>query len=197
MTTLLVASGGGHLQQLAALVPRLGLTGQLVWATPQSGLAEHLLREETHIVLPHTHPRDWRGALRLAGPATRILKHHGIRRVISTGASPAPPLFLAAASMGLEMHYIESATRSEGPSLSGRLVSTIRSASLYSQYPSWAQGRWHFAGSIFDPFTPEPTAHPEPIRRVVVTLGTETYGFRRALERVDDVRKLDSCDGEK
>ena len=145
------------------------------------------------MVLPHTPPRDWRSAVHLVGPASHIIREYDVTRVISTGASPAPPFFLAAAPHGLEMHYIESATRSHGPSMSGKLVSTIPAVHLYSQYPSWAHGRWHFAGSIFDPFSAAPASDPDhPIRHVVVTLGTETYGFRRALERLIKVLPHDA-----
>ena len=188
MTTILVASGGGHLQQLHSLLPRLGLNDDVIWATPDSGLAQHLLRNEERIVLPNTPPRDWRGAVRLSGRAMRLLKRTGADRIISTGASPAPPFFLAGEALGLEMHYIESATRSNGPSLSGKLVSMLPSARLYTQYPECAGGRWRFAGSIFDPFRAEETiGQAKGLQRVVVTLGTEAYGFRRAVERLLEV----------
>lgn len=187
MTTMLVASGGGHLQQLASLVPRFGWTDEekVIWATPKSGLSDHILHGQEHFELPYTMPRDWRGALKLTRIAARILRQSAARRIISTGASPAPPFFLAGASMGLELHYIESATRCAGPSLSGRLVSMVPSANLYTQYPHCVEGRWRFAGSIFDPYAPGDVPPPgSAIQRVVVTLGTEGYGFRRAVERL-------------
>ena len=193
MTTILVASGGGHLQQLVTLLPRLGLTDDLIWATPKTGLSDHLLRDQEHWVLPNIRPRDWRAAIQLAGIARGMLKDSGATRVISTGATPAPPFFLAGASLGLELHYIESATRSNGPSLSGKLISMLPSAHLYTQYPEWASGRWHFAGSIFDPFTPASAPSTGlDLRRVVVTLGTEAFGFRRAVERLIDVLPRDA-----
>ena len=185
MTTILLASAGGHLQQLHSLFPRLGLSDDVIWATPDSALAQHLLRDEQRIVLPYTPPRDWKAAIRLSGTALQLLKRTGAKRIISTGASPAPPFFLAGEALGLDMHYIESATRSNGPSLSGKLVSMLPSAHLYTQYPECAGGRWRFAGSIFDPFSPEKATGQAPsLQRVVVTLGTEAYGFRRAVERL-------------
>jgi UDP-N-acetylglucosamine--N-acetylmuramyl-(pentapeptide) pyrophosphoryl-undecaprenol N-acetylglucosamine transferase len=189
MRTVLVASGGGHLQQLYSFLPRLGLdSDDVIWATPDSGLAQHLLRDEERVILPYTRPRDWRGALRLTGSALQLLRRTGAERIISTGASPAPPFFLAGETLGLEMHYIESATRSEGPSLSGKLVSMLPSAFLYTQYPEWAGGRWRFAGSIFDPYKREDAIRDtKGLQRVVVTLGTEAYGFRRAVERLLEV----------
>ena len=153
MKTVLVASGGGHLQQLHSLLPRMGLADDVVWVTPASGLSTDLLREQPHFELPHPRPRDWRGAIRMTKIARQFLKQCGAERIISTGASPAPPFFLAGASLGLELHYIESATRSRGPSLSGTLVSWVPQANLYTQYPGWADRRWSFAGSIFDGYT--------------------------------------------
>lgn len=185
MTTVLVASGGGHLRQLVTLAPRMGLEDDIIWVTPHSGLSEDVLRDAEHVAIPYTAPRDWRGALRLTGLALNLLKSLGAIRVISTGASPAPPFFLAGASLGLDLHYVESATRSDGPSLSGRLVARVPSAHLYTQYPQWADERWKFVGSIFDPYSSADSQQPpQPVRRVVVTLGTEAYGFRRALERL-------------
>ena len=185
MSTVLVASGGGHLQQLLALAPRLGLGPELVWVAPASGLTDDLLREQRHIEIPYAPSRDWRASIRLVPMASRILSEVGASRIISTGASPAPPFFLAGARLGLDMHYIESATRTMGPSLSGRLVAALPSVALYTQYPSWAGDRWHFEGSIFDPYSAEPIEPADsPLRRVVVTLGTEAFGFRRAVERL-------------
>jgi UDP-N-acetylglucosamine transferase subunit ALG13 len=37
---------------------------------------------------------------------------------------------------------------------------------------------------VFDEFAPEPILDPKPIQRVVVTLGTITFGFRRLVERL-------------
>lgn len=183
--TLLVASAGGHLQQLWSMLPRFSLTSDVIWATPRSGLSESLLNGQAQFELPYTKPRDWQGALHLTAIAYSMLKRSGARRIISTGASPAPPFFLAGAALGLELHYIESATRSEGPSLSGALIERIPSAHLYTQYPEWANSRWHYAGSIFDPYRPGCTrSGRQAPQRVVVTLGTEAFDFRRAVERL-------------
>jgi UDP-N-acetylglucosamine transferase subunit ALG13 len=48
-------------------------------------------------------------------------------------------------------------------------------------------------GSIFDNFVAGPTLdRPAPIRRVVVTVGTnESYGFRRLIERLADILSPD------
>jgi UDP-N-acetylglucosamine transferase subunit ALG13 len=102
--------------------------------------------------------------------------------VISTGSLPAVPFFLAGAMLRLDLHYIESATRSLGPSLTGKLASMIPGTNLYTQYASQASGRWNFAGSVFDPYRVElSTSVAASVSRVVVTLGTEAYPFSRAV----------------
>lgn len=185
MRTVLVASGGGHLQQLMSLVPRLDLGPDIIWATPDTGLSRDALRGQEHFVLPYSKPRDWRAAVELTAVAYQMLKRCKAERIVSTGASPAPPFFLAGSARGLDLHYIESATRSAGPSLSGQLVSMLPWAHLYCQYPDWSRGRWHYSGSIFDPFKPvESGPARKSVGRVVVTLGTEDFSFRRAVERL-------------
>ncbi|MGV1004634.1 MAG: glycosyltransferase [Candidatus Nanopelagicales bacterium] len=186
MTTLLVSSGGGHLQQLIALQERMQLPGDVAWAAPKSGLTDRL-RGQSYYEIPYIRARDWVGASRLTGIARRIIAETGAKRIVSTGAAPAPPFFLAGAAKGLDLHYVETATRSNGPSLSGRLVSLLPSAHLYTQYRHLAEGRWKFRGSIFDSFEAAARPRPERISKVVVSLGTERFGFRRALEAVHRV----------
>jgi len=183
MTTVLVASGGGHLQQMLSLLPRMGLGDRIVWATPDSALSRDALRTAEHIEIPYLPARDWRGALKLLRTSRGILREVGAQRIISTGAAPAPPFFLAGAAMGMDLHFIETATRSAGPSLSGQLVSRIPSTHLYTQYPHLVNDRWHFRGSIFDPFdVVQGSSSTPPLKKIVVSLGTEKFDFRRAVE---------------
>src|SRR6185437_6952180 len=60
------------------------------------------------------------GDLRLTAeplPARRVLRGGRFTRVVSTGASVAASFFLPALRSGVPCHYIESATRTVGPSL--------------------------------------------------------------------------------
>ncbi|WP_328348503.1 glycosyltransferase [Micromonospora sp. NBC_00421] len=187
MTTLLVASTGGHLAELHDLLPRLGVQDDCVWATFDSPQSRSLLDGHEVIHVPPAATRDPVGALRDLLAARRVLCGGRFRRVISTGASVAMSFFLPAARHGLDCRYIESATRTEGPSLTGRLVARVPRTRLYTQYPGWADGRWRYGGSIFDGYLPAPTA-PRPVSRVVVTLGTQDrFGFPRLLQRLVDV----------
>jgi len=88
-------------------------------------------------------------------------------------------------------NYVESAARSAGSSLTGRLSGRLPGVRLYTQYSGWADARWRWVGSVFDGFEPvQPVAVPEGgLRRVVVTLGTQGgFPFRRGLEAL--VRRL-------
>jgi UDP-N-acetylglucosamine--N-acetylmuramyl-(pentapeptide) pyrophosphoryl-undecaprenol N-acetylglucosamine transferase len=187
MTTLLVASTGGHLAELHDLAPRLGITDRR-WVTFDSPQSRSLLRGEDVVHVPPATSRDVVGAARDLIAAHRMFRRDTYDRVISTGASVALAFFLPAARAGIECCYIESATRTAGPSLTGRLVARVPRTRLFTQHRSWADDRWGYGGSVFDGFTGVPHPAPRPVRTVVVTLGThERYVFPRLLRRLVDI----------
>ncbi len=187
MTTLLVASTGGHLAELHDLVPRLGVRERR-WVTFDSPQSRSLLDGEDVVHVPPATSRDLGGAVRNMLLARKMLRSHRYERVISTGASVAMSFFVPATAAGVECTYIESAIRTDGPSLTGRLAARLPRTRLYTQYPSWADGTWRYAGSIFDAFTATPVPVRRPVHKVVVTLGThERYTFPRLLNRLVDI----------
>ena len=184
MTTLLVASTGGHLAELHDLTPRLGV-GARRWVTFDSPQSRSLLEGEDVVYVPPATSRDLVGTVRDLVVAKRMFKKERYARVISTGASVAMAFFLPATAAGVPCSYIESATRTRGPSLTGRLAARVPRARLYTQYPGWADDTWRYGGSIFDAFEAAPIAAPRPVRKVVVTLGThERYTFPRLLNHL-------------
>lgn len=188
MTTLLVASTGGHLKQLHELHRRLdGVEGPFRWATFDTPQSRSLLAEEDVDFVPFVGGRDPLNVARNFGHARRILRDHPVEALVSTGSSVALPFFATARAKRLTCHYIESAARSEGPSLTGRLISRIPGVDLYCQYPGWAEGRWRFRGSVFDAYegVGREAGGGAEIRRVVVTLGTyRGYGFPLLIRRL-------------
>ena len=187
MTTLLVASTGGHLAELHDLAPRLGV-GDRRWVTFDSPQSRSLLADEDVVFVPPASSRDLVGAVRDLVVARRMFGRRRYDRVISTGAGVAMSFFLPATAAGLECTYIESATRTRGPSLTGRMAARMPRARLYTQHPSWADDTWRYGGSIFDAFSAEPIAEPRPVRKVVVTLGTQDrYLFPRLLTRLVEI----------
>jgi UDP-N-acetylglucosamine transferase subunit ALG13 len=104
--------------------------------------------------------------------------------VISTGSGIALTFLPLARAKGLRATYVESAARSRGPSLTGRILANVPGVRLGTQYRSWADERWMYVGSVLDGYAPAPSLRPPEIRSVVVTLGTIPYDFRRLVERL-------------
>ena len=188
MTTLLVASTGGHLKQLHRLYGRLaGVEGPFRWVTFDTPQSRSLLQDETVEFVRFVGGRDPFNLLRNVPAANRLTRDAEVGAIVSTGSSMALPFFTLARVRRLRCHYIESAARGDGPSVTGRLMSRIPGVCLYSQYPGWAAGRWHYRGSVFDSFeaTTLAAGPPQRLARVVVTLGTfRGYGFERLVRRL-------------
>ncbi|MDO5663198.1 MAG: glycosyltransferase [Brachybacterium sp.] len=185
---LLVASTGGHLEQLARLEPRLRPEASYAeFVTFDDQQSRSLLAGRRVSYVPRIPPRGLRQALQAVPHAIRILRAGRFDSVVSTGSAIAVPFMLAARSMGVECHYIESAARTDGPSLTGRILARVPGMHLYSQYPDWALDPWGYGGSVFDGFTSTETdeRRTTSVDRVVVTFGTmQGYPYRRAVEVV-------------
>jgi UDP-N-acetylglucosamine--N-acetylmuramyl-(pentapeptide) pyrophosphoryl-undecaprenol N-acetylglucosamine transferase len=188
MATLLIASTGGHLKQLNRLYSRLeGIGAPFRWATFDTPQSRSLLAGEPVDFVPFVGGRDPGNVARNFAHARRILREHDVETLVSTGSAVALPFFITARAKRLRCHYIESAARSEGPSLTGKLIARVPGVGLYCQYPSWAGGRWRFRGSVFDAFDAgeRDEAQGASLRKVVVTLGTyRGYGFPLLVERL-------------
>jgi UDP-N-acetylglucosamine--N-acetylmuramyl-(pentapeptide) pyrophosphoryl-undecaprenol N-acetylglucosamine transferase len=191
LTTLLVASTGGHLKQLHRLHCHLrGIAGPFHWVTFDTPQARSLLAEEAVDYVPFVGGRDPLNVARNLPQARRILREREVATVVSTGSAVALPFFALARAERRACHYIESAARIEGPSLTGKLMTAIPGVHRYAQYRAWANGRWEYGGSVFDAF--EPVAPREAdevwIRHAVVTLGSyKGFGFRRLVERLVEI----------
>lgn len=183
---MLAASTGGHLDQLIRLRPRLGSLGEdVVWATFDTPQSRSRLQGEPVVFVQAIFPRDYAALARSLRPAAQTLKTHEISTVVSTGSGIALSLIPLARARSIPCHYIESAARSDGPSLTGRLLTRVPGVKLYTQYRGWAGGHWHYAGSVFDGFAAATPRDHVDIRRVVVTLGMiKPYGFRSLVERL-------------
>ena len=160
LTTLLVASTGGHLKQLHRLHRRLAaLDGPL------------RLGDLRHPAEPLAAGRGGRStsspssaaATRATSPATcrrarRILRSHEVDTMVSTGSAVALPFFALGRARAAALHYIESAARSEGPSLTGQadLPDPRRPPLLPSTRPG-PRGAGAFAARCSTP-SPAPSA---------------------------------------
>src|SRR3954451_15886620 len=191
---LFVASTGGHLAQLHRLRPRLRqLEGPDLWVTFDAPQSRSLLARENVRYVRYTASRDIRSVVANLRSAVSLLRGVRPRAVVSTGSGIALSFLPAARLLGIPVLYIESAARSNGPSLTGRLISRLPGVGLLAQYPAWAGERWRFAGSVFDEFAPAEAAPPRdrPLR-AVVTLGTIPFPFGRAVEQLLDLLPEDA-----
>jgi UDP-N-acetylglucosamine--N-acetylmuramyl-(pentapeptide) pyrophosphoryl-undecaprenol N-acetylglucosamine transferase len=185
--TLLVASTGGHLTQLIALAPRITDLGRTTWVTFESPQSRSLLSDQDVEFVPYLGPRGYRSLMNNLPRAVRVLRRRRPTRVVSTGAGIALAYLPLARWVGASAHYIESASRVDGPSRTGELLQRAKRVGLHTQHHQCADDRWTYVGSVFDGFEPADD-QDTGIDRVVVALGTmEIYGFRRLVERLVEV----------
>ena len=189
MTTMLVASSGGHFTQLAALWPRIESANRdCVWVTFDSPQTRSMLKDQQVEFVPYIKPRGFSSVIRNVPQAVRLIKRYQVDSIISTGSAIALAYLPYSAIRGIPTHYIESATRVEGPSVTGKALARVPGIKLYNQHQSWSNAQWKFLGSVFDGFNVVPLAQkPDRIRRAVVSVGTmEDYSFRDFFVRLAD-----------
>lgn len=187
---LFVAENGGHLDQMIRLEPRLRPAfDHVTYVTSREGDSGDLLAGQDVHFVPRVPPRALSRAVRSYLPALRLIRSHGVTDVISTGSAIAVPYLAAARTLGLRAHYIESATRTQGPSLTGRILMCTPGVHLYTQYRHLADDTWTYRGSVFDGFSVQNGTAPAPqLERVVVTLGTMSqFPFGRAVQATSRV----------
>ena len=188
-TTLLVASAGGHRSELARLTDWFAdirdCNLEPVWVTysgsPQlEGFGGRLVEAY------HPTTKNLPNAMRNYRLARRVFASYEISRVVSTGAAVAVPFMIRAQQLGIPCHYIESATRVDGPSLSGRILQHLKGVHLYRQTGDWGGARWRQGPCVFDPYTARAT---EEVRgkQVVVSLGMHSFAFDAAVAQLRDV----------
>lgn len=185
--TLLVASAGGHLDELMIHVDRLGIdTTDAVWVTSPTPQTESLLRDREVVWVPRVGSGEITKAIRGVPAAVRIHRRVRPELVVSTGALFSTPHLLAASLARCETWFIDSATRVTGPSSTGRFAQRFTNAKLYAQSTQWNDPRWTPVPSVFEAFEAldRPNADATGLARATVSLGSELWPFPRAIERV-------------
>jgi len=184
---MLVASSGGHFTQLAELWPRIeNVNTDCVWVTFDSPQTRSMLKDQQVEYVPLIKPRGLGSVMRNVPQAFKLMRKYKVDRVISTGSAIALAYLPYSAIRGIPTHYIESATRVEGPSVTGKALSRVPGIKFYNQHEAWADDQWKYLGSVFDGFDvvelPQP---PQKIKRAVVSVGTmEDYSFREFFVRL-------------
>ena len=143
---LLVCSPGGHLQQMLALRPAWE-DFDVSWITYASADVEHLLAGEDVRLAHGPTNRSVANLLRNLAVAWRVIRERRPEVILSTGAGVAPPFFVVGRLLGVRLVYVESLTRTQGLSLSGRLVAPL-AHDVFVQWPGAVSGRARYVGSI-------------------------------------------------
>lgn len=144
---LLVCSPGGHLLQLLTLQPAWDDL-ERVWVTLAAPDSEYLLRDERTVWARGPTNRSIRALFANLRLAWRVVRRERPDVIVSTGAALAVPFFLLGKLFGAHLVYVESLTRIDGPSLTGRLVYPLADA-FFVQWPGAARGRrMRFAGRL-------------------------------------------------
>jgi UDP-N-acetylglucosamine:LPS N-acetylglucosamine transferase len=119
------------------------------WATLQGPDVDYLLAAE-RVALGHGPTnRSILNLLRNLGFAWRQLRRERPDAILSTGAGLAVPFFLVGKLLRIKLVYVESLTRTESVSLSGRLVYPLADR-FFAQWPATAErlNRAEYAGSV-------------------------------------------------
>lgn len=182
----MVAATGGHLTQLVRLSSKLRASDESIWVTFDTEQSRSLLRGKQTFFVPYVSPRDWKGTLHAFQLLSRFVRKHEFEAVYSTGAAIALAAYLQPKLMRTPKIYIESVSRTAGPSLTGRLVSCIPSVRLYTQHVGWATRRWRHTESVMAHYQTRVLVpgHNRPLR-LFITLGTiRPYRFDALIEAV-------------
>lgn len=134
---LLVCSCGGHLLQLTSLRDAFAHR-ERVWVTFDKADARSLLRDEQVIHAFGPTNRNIPNAVRNLRLAWSTLRRVRPAAMVSTGAGVAVPFAWTARAMGIPVIYVESVTRIESLSLSGRMIRPI-ATDLFVQWPDLAE----------------------------------------------------------
>lgn len=121
-----------------------------VWVTFDKSDARSLLRDE-HVVYAHGPTnRNLPNAVRNLVLANRLLRRTRPAAVVTTGAGVAVPFAWLARRHGVPVVYVESFTRIDELSMSGRMIAPIADR-LYVQWPETAQAARgaRYTGNVF------------------------------------------------
>lgn len=148
MKLCLVASSGGHLMQLVRL--RSAWEGhERFWVTFEKEDAKTLLEGERVVWAHHPTNRHVPNLLRNLVLAWRLLKKEKPDAVLSTGAGVGVPFIWLGRLLGIRTVFIESLTRIQDLSLSGKLAYPVVDR-FFVQWPelSFRYRRGVFGGRV-------------------------------------------------
>ena len=134
---MLVCSPGGHLLQLLSLEPAYEDL-EATWVTLPGADVEHLLAGRDVLVAHGPTNRSLVKLLKNLPFAWNAVRRSDPDVIVSTGAGLAVPFFVIGRLLGRRLVYVESLTRSETLSISGRLVYPLADR-FFVQWPQLAR----------------------------------------------------------
>ena len=143
---LLVACSGGHLLQMMALKPAWEDL-ETRWVTLEAADSKYLLDPAKVVFAQGPVARNIPNFFRNLALARRINREFRPDVILSTGAALAVPFFIVGRVLGIRTVYVESFTRVNRPSLTGRLVYPFANV-FFVQWPGFRQRRAVYVGSV-------------------------------------------------
>lgn len=162
----------------------IGSTDDSLWVTFRTAQSESLLAGRRTLFVPYIRPRALVASMRAFHKLNREIQWitEDFTAAVTTGAAVGVSGLAAARLHRVPAFFFESVSRVAGPSLSGRFAALDPGTRLHCQYPSWANSRWEFRGSLlgkFEKLNREPSKKPS----LFVTLGTiQPYRFDAVVE---------------
>jgi len=187
-----VASTGGHLAQLVRWSELLRVRRDSVFATFDSEQSRSLLDGRRVVLLDYVPPRGFRQTIAATARLMRRTRDEQFDVVLTTGAAVSLAAYALARLRRIPVVYIESVSRFDGPSATGRILERLPGVRRYSQHAAWA-GRpgWRQGPSLLDDYAAVPVAVDPSARagrsgrKVFVSLGTiRPYRFDALVDAV-------------
>jgi UDP-N-acetylglucosamine--N-acetylmuramyl-(pentapeptide) pyrophosphoryl-undecaprenol N-acetylglucosamine transferase len=183
---LVVASTGGHLAQAARWAAALQLSPDSSFVSFDTAQSRALLDGKNTFFVDYVPSRGWRQML---SACRRMWQHFNVAGsysgVLTTGAAVALAAWPVARRHGIQLHYIESVSRFDGPSMTGRVMRRLPGVTTWAQH-EYGRNGWGKAPSLLDTYVASmPRSAKDRPLRVLITLGTiRPYRFDRAVDAV-------------
>lgn len=183
---LFAASTGGHFQQSILIARQLDNLESSAWITFDHPQTRSMREKVSMTIVPYIGSRDYVGLARSARGVIAAVRQSTAPTVVSTGAAIALIALPTAVLLRRRAIYIESVSRVEGPSTTGRLMRLLPGVTVYCQHRKWAGGSWKLWPSVLAAYKrTAQTPRNDKTLRVFVTVGTlKQFRFDRLLESV-------------
>ena len=191
---LFVASTGGHLAQLVRIADKLDVHPDSVWVTFESEQSRSLLCGRNTVFVPYVAPRALGAVMRTFCLTYAALRDVPFDLCVSTGAAVALGVLPWARARAIPCAYVESVSRTQGPSFTGKVVDRLGLAATFAQHAGWAGERhWRLHSSVLEAYaTQRRDTRPAGPPALFVSLGTiEPYRFDRLVDTLLDSGTVD------